>query len=120
MLKDLMPLTPHKTLPPQRHKPIVSLMSRKVSEKEVRREGKAFLLFNKEVKHDSATIDPRITELLEQYADVFPEDLPKGLPPIRGIDSTKLTSYQELHSLTNLYTEPILKRQRSCKGKYKR
>ena len=41
-LKDLMPLPPLITLPPQKPKFSVSLISRKVSEKEVRREGKAF------------------------------------------------------------------------------
>jgi hypothetical protein len=25
-------------------------------------------------------------ELLEQFKDVFPDELPKGLPPIRGIE----------------------------------
>ena len=44
------------------------------------------MLFSKEVKQENNTIDPRITTLLKQYADVFPEELPTGLPPIRGIE----------------------------------
>ena len=24
--------------------------------------------------------------ILQEFADVFPEDIPKGLPPIRGIE----------------------------------
>ena len=56
-------------------------MRRKLGEK-----GKPFLLFNKEVKQENTTINPRITTLLEQYVDVFPEELPTGLPPIRGIE----------------------------------
>jgi len=27
-----------------------------------------------------------IKELLEEFKDVFPDELPKGLPPIRGIE----------------------------------
>ena len=62
------------------------MMSRKVRIKEIRREGKAFLLFSKEVKQEDNILDARITSLLEQFADVFPAELPIGLPPIRGIE----------------------------------
>jgi hypothetical protein len=31
-------------------------------------------------------IPPAITKLLQDFADVFPKDLPPGLPPIRGIE----------------------------------
>ena len=64
-LKDLMPLPPHKTLPPQKNKHCISLISRKVSEKEVKRGGKTLLLFYKEVRDESASLDPRIAVLLE-------------------------------------------------------
>ena len=57
-----------------------------MSNKEVRREGQAFLLFSKEVKQERSKLDARITNLLEQFADVFPAELPVGLPPIRGIE----------------------------------
>ncbi|XP_074283269.1 uncharacterized protein LOC141607822 [Silene latifolia] len=30
--------------------------------------------------------DERLTSLLEEFKDVFPEELPSGLPPIRGIE----------------------------------
>ncbi|XP_057526414.1 uncharacterized protein LOC130805648 [Amaranthus tricolor] len=106
-LKDLMPLPPHRTLPPRQsvgsnptlpsQKPVgtlitqrpvrsVSLINRKVSIKEIRREGLAFLLFSKEVKQEGSQSDPRIISLLKPFADVFPAELPKGLPPIRGIE----------------------------------
>ena len=102
-----MALPPHRTLPPRQsvgsnptlplQKPVgtlitqrpvgsVSLINRKVSIKEIRREGLAFLLFSKEVKQEGSQSDPRIISLLEQFADVFPTELPKGLPPIRGIE----------------------------------
>ena len=57
-----------------------------MSIKEVRREGQAFLLFSKEVKQERSKLDARITNLLEQFADVFPAELPVGLPPITGIE----------------------------------
>ncbi|CAO2827817.1 unnamed protein product [Amaranthus hypochondriacus] len=85
-LKALMPLPPHKTLPPPQNKPCTSLMSRKVTERELRREGQAFLLFSKEITEENTFTDPRIKDLLHQFADVFPEELPKGLPPLRGIE----------------------------------
>ncbi|XP_057543321.1 uncharacterized protein LOC130821549 [Amaranthus tricolor] len=106
-IKDLMPLPPHKTLPPQQligsgftlpsqkavgtslpQRPVgnVSLINRKVSIKEIRREGLAFLLFSKEVTPESNQPDPRIANLLDQFADIFPVELPVGLPPLRGIE----------------------------------
>ena len=34
----------------------------------------------------SLDIPPAVTKLLQYYADVFPKELPPGLPPIRGIE----------------------------------
>jgi hypothetical protein len=34
----------------------------------------------------SLDIPPAVTKLLQDYADVFPKELPPGLPPIRGIE----------------------------------
>ncbi len=33
-----------------------------------------------------ATLPPAVTNLLQEYADVFPAEIPPGLPPIRGIE----------------------------------
>jgi hypothetical protein len=33
-----------------------------------------------------ARVDPRIKAVLEEYKDLFPDDLPSGLPPTRDID----------------------------------
>jgi hypothetical protein len=33
-----------------------------------------------------STLDPRIRSLLDEFKDVFPEDLPDGLPPSRDVD----------------------------------
>jgi hypothetical protein len=34
----------------------------------------------------SLDIPPAVANLLQEYADVFPNDLPPGLPPFRGIE----------------------------------
>ena len=31
-------------------------------------------------------LPPAITNLLQDYQDVFPDDIPPGLPPLRGIE----------------------------------
>src|SRR3954451_8392215 len=46
-----------------------------VSDKSVAGEGAA-----------TQSIDPRIRSLLDEFKDVFPEDLPEGLPPRRDVD----------------------------------
>ena len=33
-----------------------------------------------------ASFPPQIEKLFEEFADVFPKEIPKGLPPIRGIE----------------------------------
>jgi hypothetical protein len=34
----------------------------------------------------SSTLPPSVTNLLQEYSDVFPTEIPPGLPPIRGIE----------------------------------
>jgi hypothetical protein len=34
----------------------------------------------------SSTLPPSVTNLLQEYGDVFPTEIPPGLPPIRGIE----------------------------------
>jgi hypothetical protein len=34
----------------------------------------------------SISLSPAITNLLQEYADVFPKEVPPGMPPIRGIE----------------------------------
>ena len=83
-LKHLIPLPPHKAIPPPAKKP-VHLMSWKVCEKELKSKNMIYVLFTKEVAQ-TTDMPPEVKPLLQQYDDVFHEDLPKGLPPIRGIE----------------------------------
>jgi hypothetical protein len=32
------------------------------------------------------SLAPAVANLLQEYMDVFPQDVPPGLPPIRGIE----------------------------------
>lgn len=49
----------------------------------------ALVCTNMLVSHDDAPsldIPPVVSNLLQEYTDVFPKDLPPGLPPLRGIE----------------------------------
>ena len=48
--------------------------------------GYALVVRAKDTKSTSCDNSSSLKELLEEYKDVFPDDLPKGLPPIRGIE----------------------------------
>uniref|UniRef100_A0A6I9QL81 Uncharacterized protein LOC105037582 n=1 Tax=Elaeis guineensis var. tenera TaxID=51953 RepID=A0A6I9QL81_ELAGV len=45
-----------------------------------------FVLVAKQVPSEEVSLPPQMKEILEEFTDVFPEELPKGLPPIRGIE----------------------------------
>ena len=44
------------------------------------------LLRNSDIENQLKQIDSRVQPLLESYLDVFPEELPEGLPPVRAVD----------------------------------
>ncbi|XP_048229069.1 uncharacterized protein LOC125369842 [Ricinus communis] len=48
--------------------------------------GYALVVRAKEEKGTSCDNSSSLNELLEEYKDVFPDDIPKGLPPLRGIE----------------------------------
>ena len=33
-----------------------------------------------------SSLPPAVTNILQEFTDVFPQDMPPGLPPIRGIE----------------------------------
>ncbi|XP_057550663.1 uncharacterized protein LOC130828721 [Amaranthus tricolor] len=83
--KELIALPPHRAVPPTAAKVPVHLISRRECEKEVKGNEELYLLITKEVQ-EPTPIPPDMKNLLEQYKDVFPTDLPPGLPPVRGIE----------------------------------
>jgi len=58
----------------------------------------------------------QIKELLEEFKGVFPDELPKGLPPIRGIEH-QIDLVPELHFLTDQHTDVIQRKQKRFKGR---
>ena len=83
-LKDLIPLPPYKTIPPPPGQNL-QLMNRKACEKEINSQEEMYLIFTKEIDQP-VDLPDEIKPLLHEYADVFPTELPPGLPPIRGIE----------------------------------
>ena len=83
--KELIPLPPHRAVPPKPVKAPIHLMTRKECEKEIESREELYLLIMKEIQNQPS-IPPELQSLLEQFKDVFPSDLPPGLPPVRGIE----------------------------------
>ncbi|KAK9697227.1 hypothetical protein RND81_08G023100 [Saponaria officinalis] len=55
--------------------------------KEASKQGVIYALLTKEVHEPQPEkIDSGVAELLREFIDVFPEELPPGLPPLRGIE----------------------------------
>jgi hypothetical protein len=57
-----------------------------------------------------------IVSLLQEFEDVLPEEVPHGLPPIRGLN-IKLISYLVHQFQTDLLIGVIPRRPRSFRGK---
>ena len=82
--KKLHPLPPPR-LSQKPHKEI-SLLSFKEFEREFEGEGELFLLYSKEIHEKFVSQNPYLAQLIKEFEDVFPNELPKGLPPLRGIE----------------------------------
>ncbi|XP_021776380.1 uncharacterized protein LOC110740208 [Chenopodium quinoa] len=89
--KVLHPLPPQKSLsqtqspPPQKEpkRKDILLLSLKEFENSLEKEDEVFLLFSKEEHEGFVQQNPRLAALIKEYEDVFPNELPQGLPPIR-------------------------------------
>ena len=86
-LKDLIPLPPHKAISPPKIKQPMHLISRKSYVKEIKQSGHCWILFTKEIELGEAIVPREIKPIIEEFIDVFPDELPLGLPPIRGIET---------------------------------
>ena len=58
-------------------------MSKGEGHKEIKEEGELLFLFTKEVSESQDQYHPKVVKLLEEFSDVFPQELPKGLPPLK-------------------------------------
>jgi len=41
------------------------------------------LISNEDIQH---SLPPNVANILQEYSDIFPSEIPAGLPPIRGIE----------------------------------
>ena len=82
--KKLHPLPPPRFSQPQKSQ--ISLLSCKEFEREFEGEGEIFMLYSKEIHEKFVSQNPKLAKLIKEFEDVFPDELPKGLPPLRGIE----------------------------------
>ena len=83
--KELMPLPPHKTIPPVKIKPSPThLIGRKECDRELRSGNQVFVLFTKELPSTYTPIHPAVQGLIEEFQDVFPDDLPPRFTTHKG------------------------------------
>ena len=73
--KELMPLPPHKAIPLVKTKQPTHLIGRKECDRELRSGNPVFVLFTKELPSTHTPIHPAVQELIEEFQDVFPNDL---------------------------------------------
>lgn len=86
-LKDLLPLPPHKSIAPTPPLKTVQLITKRECSREIHTKGRLILLFGKESTTVASDLEhPQLKSLLHNFRDVFPDDLPRGLPPLRGIE----------------------------------
>ena len=64
----------------------ISFINAKKIDREMTKGNRIILLTTREVPKESVTSIPlEITPVIDEFADVFPEDLPDQLPPLRDI-----------------------------------
>ena len=86
-MNELIPLPPHRTIPPPpKGKQPIHLISRKSCIMEIRQVAQGWIMFTKDVDPGRTKLPTEIKPIIEEYKDVFPEDLPIGLLPLRGIE----------------------------------
>ncbi|XP_021737043.1 uncharacterized protein LOC110703571 [Chenopodium quinoa] len=55
-------------------------------EREIDGEEELYLLYSKEIHENFVRQNPKLAQLIKDFEDVFPDELPKELPPLRGIE----------------------------------
>lgn len=84
----LQPSLPEKQSSPEKQsKPSapVLILQRKPFERELREEGRVFILINSPTESSLPVIPDTFKSILDEFQDVFPSELPHGLPPLRDI-----------------------------------
>lgn len=71
--------------PKPQGKNVTNLLSMSKLVEEVKETGMMYLLLGRECKEEEAHVLELVQEVLKEYEDVFPEEIPTGLPPVRDI-----------------------------------
>ncbi|XP_021731454.1 uncharacterized protein LOC110698350 [Chenopodium quinoa] len=58
----------------------------KIKGEEINGEEELYLLYSKEIHENFVSQNPKLAQLIKDFEDVFPDELPKELPPLRGIE----------------------------------
>ena len=66
----------------------------------------------------SSTLPSVVFNVLQEYEDVFPDEVPPGLPPKRGIEH-QIDLFLVLHFQTELHTAPTRRKQKKFNNKWK-
>ncbi|XP_057543823.1 uncharacterized protein LOC130823208 [Amaranthus tricolor] len=84
--KKLHPLPPPRFSQKVKQSKEVSLLTLKEFEREIDGENEVYLLYSKEIHEKFVSQNPKLAQLIKDFKDVFPDELPNGLPPLRGIE----------------------------------
>ncbi|XP_074265615.1 uncharacterized protein LOC141588057 [Silene latifolia] len=82
---NLKPMSPNKIKESKTKKGSMFMEAREVEEALARGE-RTYVLLVRELGSVGVCDDREVQELLEEFRDVFPDELPDGLPPLRGIE----------------------------------
>ncbi|XP_074278626.1 uncharacterized protein LOC141602221 [Silene latifolia] len=82
---NLKPMSPNKIKESKTKKGSMFMEAREVEEALARGE-RTYVLLVRELGSVGVCDDRGVQELLEEFRDVFPDELPDGLPPLRGIE----------------------------------
>ncbi|XP_074283188.1 uncharacterized protein LOC141607736 [Silene latifolia] len=82
---NLKPMSPNKIKESKTKKGSMFMEAREVEEALARGE-RTYVLMVRELGSVGVCNDRGVQELLEEFRDVFPDELPDGLPPLRGIE----------------------------------
>ncbi|XP_074314137.1 uncharacterized protein LOC141649343 [Silene latifolia] len=82
---NLKPMSPNKIRESKTKKGSMFMEAREVEEALARGE-RTYVLLVRELGSVGVCDDRGVQELLEEFRDVFPDELPDGLPPLRGIE----------------------------------
>ncbi|XP_048493214.1 uncharacterized protein LOC125493747 [Beta vulgaris subsp. vulgaris] len=112
----LHPVVPHSVAPKQPPKTPSYCLSSREFEQEVEEEGCAYALIVRHVATSvKTTRNEKLEALMKEFEDVFPEELPQGLPPLRGIEHViDLVPGAPLPNKPAYRCDPVASRELQC------